>query len=212
MSLVEAFPRETTLESGGAAKGVAIAVVTQNKDDSGQSRVKVSYPWYSDERESYWARIAAPMAGKDRGVYFLPEVGDEVLVAFERGDMRFPYVIGALWNGKEPAPESNGDGANDLRVIKTRKGHKLTFNDGQKGLVRLELNDGKKLQIDDDGIVMDDGQGNSVKIESRSGAITLQAATSLALKAPKITIEASGPAEVKAGATLTVKGALVQIN
>jgi hypothetical protein len=59
---------------------------------------------------------------------------------------------------------------------------------------------------------MDDGQGNSVKIESRSGAITLQAATSLALKAPKITIEASGPAEVKAGATLTIKGALVQIN
>lgn len=212
MSLVEAFPRETTLESGGAAKGVAIAVVTQNKDDSGQARVKVSYPWYSDERESYWARIVTPMAGKDRGVYFLPEVGDEVLVAFERGDMRFPYVIGALWNGKESAPESNGDGANDVRVIKTRKGHKLTFNDGQKGLVRLELNDGKKLQIDDDGIVMDDGQGNSVKIESRSGAITLQAATSLALKAPKITIEASGPAEVKAGATLTVKGALVQIN
>ena len=54
-----------------------------------------------------------PMAGKERGAYFLPEVDDEVLVAFERGDMRFPYVVGSLWNGKDKAPASNGDGKND---------------------------------------------------------------------------------------------------
>jgi fatty-acyl-CoA synthase len=66
------------VESGGYAKGVAIAIVRENKDDSGLVHVKVSYPWYSQPRVSYWARVAAPMAGKERGVYFIPEIGDEV--------------------------------------------------------------------------------------------------------------------------------------
>jgi len=212
VSLAEPLPRETTLESGGAAKGVAIAVVSQNKDDSGLGRVKVSYPWYSSPRDSYWARVAMPMSGKDRGVYFIPEVGDEVLVAFERGDVRFPYIVGSLWNGVEKSPQTNADGNNDIRQIKTRKGHKLTFDDGQKGLVRLELNDGKKLQIDDDGITVDDGSGNSLTIDSKGGAITIQAAVSLSLKAPKIELQASGTLDLKAGATASVTGALVKIN
>ncbi len=212
MSLAEPLPRETTVESGGAAKGVGPAIVRQNKDDSGQGRVKVSYPWHSQPRESYWARIAMPMGGKDRGVYFLPEVGDEVLVAFERGDVRFPYVVGSLWNGVDKSPESNADGNNDKRMIKTRKGHKLTFDDGAKGLVRLELNDGKKLEIDDDGIKLDDGQGNRLAIDSKGGSVTLQAATSLSLKAPKIEIQATGALDLKATATASLSGALVKIN
>ena len=212
MSLAEPLPRETTVESGGAAKGVGPAIVRQNKDDSGQGRVKVSYPWHSQPRESYWARVAMPMGGKDRGVYFLPEVGDEVLVAFERGDVRFPYVVGSLWNGVDKSPESNADGNNDKRMIKTRKGHKLTFDDGAKGLVRLELNDGKKLEIDDDGIKLDDGQGNRLAIDSKGGSVTLQAATSLSLKAPKIEIQATGALDLKATATASLSGALVKIN
>ena len=152
------------------------------------------------------------MAGRDRGIYFIPEVEDEVLVAFERGDLRFPYIVGSLWNGKDRAPESNADGKDDVRQIKTRKGHKLTFNDGSKGLVQLELNDGKKLAIDDDGISVDDGKGNSIVIQSSSGSITIQAATELAIKAPRISIEASGTLDVKAGATLTLRGSLVSIN
>ena len=170
---------EATLESG-----VAVAVVKENKDDSGLGRVKVTYPWHSQPHESFWARVATPMAGKGRGIYFIPEVEDEVLVAFERGDLRFPYVVGSLWNGKDQAPQSNSDGKNDIRQIKTRKGHKLTFNDGSKGLVQLELNDGKKLAIDDDGISVDDGKGNSIVIKSNSGSITIQAVAELAIKAP----------------------------
>jgi uncharacterized protein involved in type VI secretion and phage assembly len=82
-------PAEATPESGDHAKGVAVAVVKENKDESGLGRVKVAYPWHSQPHQSYWARVATPMAGKDRGIYFIPEVGDEVLVAFERGDLRF---------------------------------------------------------------------------------------------------------------------------
>jgi uncharacterized protein involved in type VI secretion and phage assembly len=215
MSLVEApAPSEAKLEAGGHAKGVAVAVVKDNKDSSGQGRVKVSYPWHSQPHQSYWARVVTPMAGKDRGIYFIPEVEDEVLVAFERGDLRFPYIVGSLWNGKDQSPEKNGSGNNDIRLIKTRKGHKLTFNDnkGSQGLVQLELNDGKKLAFDDNGIRIEDGKGNSIVIKSNGGSITIQAATDLSIKAPKIAIEASGTLDVKAGGTLGLKGSLVNIN
>lgn len=212
MNMLQPFPRETTLESGGAAKGVAIAIVTQNKDDSGQGRVKVKFPWYSEAEDSYWARIATPMAGKDRGVYFIPEIDDEVLVAFERGDMRFPYIIGGLWNGKDRAPEDNADGKNDIRLIKTRKGHKLTFDDGARGLVRLELDDGKKLEIDDDGVRLDDAAGNTLKIDSKGGSISLEAAASLSVKAPQIELKASGTMTLQSGGVLTLQGSIVKIN
>jgi uncharacterized protein involved in type VI secretion and phage assembly len=107
---VDQAPRETAHESGGYVKGVAIALVTQNKDEDGLCRVKVRYPWHDKPRESYWARLAMPMAGKDRGLVVIPEVGDEVVVAFEREDLRFPCVLGALWNGKEKPPFDNKDG------------------------------------------------------------------------------------------------------
>jgi uncharacterized protein involved in type VI secretion and phage assembly len=213
MSVWEATaPSEVTLEAGGHAKGVAPAVVRENQDDSGMGRVKVSYPWHSQPQESYWARVAVPMAGKKRGTYFIPEVGDEVLVAFERGDMRFPYVVGSLWNGQEQSPENNGDGKNDIRCIHSRKGHKLTFNDGSKGLVQLELNDGKKISIDDNGITIDDGQGNTFAIDSKGGSISIQAATSVSIKAPQVSIEASGTMSLKAGPSMSLNAGIININ
>jgi len=212
MSLMEAPPRETTLEAGGYVKGVAIALVTQNKDEDGLWRVKVSYPWHDKPRDSYWARLAAPMAGKGRGLVLIPEVGDEVLVAFEREDLRFPYVLGALWNGKDKPPVANDDGKNDKRLLKSRKGHRLLFDDGSKGVVELAHVDGRKAVFDDDGIRIEDGKGNQVKIESNSGAMTIQANGSLSIKAASITLEATGTLEVKASATLTLRGSLVNIN
>ena len=121
--VVSSAQSEILHESGGYLKGVAIAVVTQNKDDEGQCRVKVRYPWHDQPSESYWARLAMPMAGKERGWVLIPEVGDEVVVAFEREDMRFPYVLGALWNGKAKPPLANDDGKNDKRILKSRKKH-----------------------------------------------------------------------------------------
>ena len=88
-------PTKTQPENSGYITGVAIGLVTQNKDEEGLCRVQVSYPWHDKPLESYWARLAMPMAGNERGLVLVPEVGDEVLVAFERGDLRFPYVLGA---------------------------------------------------------------------------------------------------------------------
>ena len=212
MSVMESIPREEALEAGGYGKGVAVAIVAQNKDDSGLGRIRVTYPWHDSAGESYWARVAMPMAGKGRGVYFIPEVGDEVLVAFERGDLRFPYIVGSLWNGVDGAPETNADGKNDRRVIKTRKGHQLSFDDGDAGSVRLKLNDGKLLVIDDDGIRLDDGSGNSLVIDSRSGSMTLQAAASLSLKAPQVTIESSATLSLKSSGPATVQATPILLN
>ena len=205
-------PSETSLEAGGHAKGVAVAIVRQNKDDSGQGRVKVSFPWHSQPRESYWARVAMPMAGKTRGVYFIPEVEDEVLVAFERGDLRFPYIVGSLWNGVDKSPQSNTDGNNDVRQIRSRKGHKLTFNDGKKGLVQLELDDGKKITIDDDGIVIDDGDGNSISLKTKSGTISIQAAKKIEINAPQISITAGNKLDLDGGLTMGLKAGMININ
>ncbi|WP_374476764.1 phage baseplate assembly protein V [Zoogloea sp.] len=212
MNLHDLTVSDTGLEAGGHAKGVAVAIVCNNKDDSGQGRVKVKYPWYKNPTESYWARVATPMAGANRGLYFIPEVDDEVLVAFDRGDVRFPYILGSLWSGKAPAPENNANGKNDRGVIRSRKGHSLSFDDGETGQVRLALNDGKTLTINDEGIRIDDGKGNSLHIDSKGGQLTVEAATKLSLKAPAISIESSGTLEIKAGATLTLQGAMININ
>jgi uncharacterized protein involved in type VI secretion and phage assembly len=194
--------------------GVVIGVVTNNQDNEGLGRVKVRFPWLSETDESQWARVAAPMAGKGRGLYFLPEVEDEVLVAFEHGDVRFPYVIGALWNGQEPPPASNDDGKNNLRLIKSRSGHTIRLND-EDGKETIEI--------------IDKSEKNSIVFDTASNTITITADQDITLSAPQGTItleaqkieiassadaklEAGAGLEVTASATMNLKGATVNIN
>ena len=194
--------------------GVVVGVVTNNQDPDGMGRLKVKFPWLSDTDESYWARLVTPMAGKERGLYFLPEVDDEVLVVFEQGDVRFPYVIGALWNGSDAPPLKNDDGKNNLRLIKSRSGHVIRLND----------EDGKeKIEI------MDKSGKNSLVFDTANNAITITSEKDITLSATKGTIkldaqkieikssadaklEAGAGLDVKANATLNVKGATVNIN
>ena len=123
--------------TGNGITGVMTGLVTENNDAEGLCRVKVSYPSHDNPLESYWARLAMPMAGNGRGLVLIPEVGDEVLVAFERGDLRFPYVLGSLWNSKERPPLSNSDGKNDKRELRFKKEAPLLFDDGDNGVVEL---------------------------------------------------------------------------
>lgn len=204
--------RDVAPEAEGLAKGVAVAIVEENQDDSAMGRVRVRYPWYHEPNLSFAARVAVPMAGAERGTYFLPEVGDEVLVAFDRGDVRFPYVLGCLWNGRDAAPETNSDGNNDIRVIRSRKGHHLRFEDGSSGMVELQLNDGKRVTIDDDGLTIDDGSGNTIALSSGSGEISLQASTKLTISAPTIEIEATATLSLKAGSALNASGTPIKLN
>ena len=201
---------------GGASasriSGVVVGVVTNNQDPSGLGRVKVKFPWLSDSEESFWARVAAPMAGKGRGFYFLPEVEDEVLIAFEHGDARFPYVLGSLWNGQDKPPE---DGAVlDRRVLKSTTGHAVVLDD-TKDKEKIEIIDksGKNT------IVIDTAK-NTITITSDKD-ITLSASNgTIKLEAKKIEIKSSADTAIEAGAgmdvkatgTMNVKGAMVNIN
>lgn len=212
MNMLTQVTRETDQEAGGVVKGVAIAVVTDNRDPENLCRVKVSFPWHEQASESYWARLSTPMAGKDRGLVLIPEVGDEILVAFEREDLRFPYVLGGLWNGTDQPPRSNNDGGNDERILQSRKKHFLLFNDGTQGAVELAHEKGRRVLFDDDGIVIEDGNGNAVKIDSNANEITIEAVGTLKIKAASIKIEATGTLDLKASGTLGVRGSLVNIN
>ena len=89
--------------------GVVIGLVTNNNDPQNLGRVKVMFPWLSDNLESDWFRVASPMAGAGRGIMFMPEVDDEVLVAFEHGNPQRGIVVGSLWNGKDKTPIPVGD-------------------------------------------------------------------------------------------------------
>lgn len=202
---------EIESESSGVMKGVAVAIVTNNDDKEGLCRVRVRYPWHSQPHESYWARLATPMAGKDRGWMTIPEVDDEVVVAFERQDLRFPFILGALWNGKDQAPLPQ-DAKNDKRIFQSRKKHSLLFDDGEEGEVELKHEKGRRILLNDDGFLVEDEKGNSVKVDSNSGEMSLIAKGTLNIKATTINIEASGTLTAKSSGTLTVKGSLVQIN
>jgi uncharacterized protein involved in type VI secretion and phage assembly len=204
--------RETDHESGGYVKGIAIAIVTRNQDDESQCRVKVRYPWHEQPSDSYWARLAMPMAGNDRGFVFIPEVDDEVIVAFEREDLRFPVILGAVYNGKDKPPLANNDGNNDKRIMQSRKKHFLLFDDGSRGEVTLKHEKGRLVTFDDDGIVVKDENGNQIKIESTTGTMSIEAKGPLKIKAATITLEATGTMDLKSSGTLNVRGSLVNIN
>ena len=209
--LVSSEERETV---SARISGVVVGVVTNNQDPDGMSRVKVKFPWLSDADESFWARVAAPMAGNQRGFYFLPEVEDEVLVAFEHGDPRFPYVVGALWNGKDAPPATNDDGKNNIRVIKSRSGH----------VIRLIDEDGKeKIEIIDKSTknsVVFDTANNTITITTDKDIVLSAAQGTIKLDAQNIDIKSSADTkiesgagmDVKASAAMNIKGQAVNIN
>ncbi len=194
--------------------GVVIAIVTNTKDPEGLSRVKVKYPSVGKDAEGYWARVAMPMAGPDRGVYFMPEVDDEVLVAFDHGDVRFPYVIGSLWNGKQKPPEKNDDGKNNIRLIKSRSGHTIRLTD-EGGKEKIEIIDGSgknSISIDTAKNTITVTSEKDVIISAPQGAIKL-AAQKIEIKSSADTkIESGAGMDVKASAVMNVKGATVNIN
>lgn len=204
-------PDEHDPEAGGQVAGVTSGIVTQNKDPDQLGRVKITLPWREEGFETDWTRVVSPMAGAARGAFFLPEVGDEVLVGFDRNDIRFPYVLGGLWSRTDKPPQTNEDGKNDIRVIHTRKGHTLLFDDGAKGRILLKLADGKSVTIDDSGILIDDS-ANKVTLDAKGGAVSIEAKQKLTLKAPQISFEAAAKMDIKGGSMLTVTGTMVKIN
>jgi uncharacterized protein involved in type VI secretion and phage assembly len=204
MSLETIIDARVPTGLGGRWYGVYPALVSDIKDPDGRGRVKITLPWSPDpkgERYEAWARVATLMGGNKRGSWFIPDVNDEVLVTFEGGDPRHPYVLGGLWNGKDDPPEAmDGAGNNYRKVLRSRQGVKITLDDtnGQETMV-LETPGGQKITLKDGpgAIEIVDSNGNSIKL-GRSG-ITVNASA-------KVTITAS-TAEISAG-MLTVNAGM----
>jgi uncharacterized protein involved in type VI secretion and phage assembly len=198
----------------GSIAGVVLGTVTNNQDDAGLNRVRVKLPWLTEGDESPLARVASPMAGNDRGLFFLPDVGDEVLVMFERGDPRFPYVIGSLWNGKDKAPASNADGKNNLRIIRSRSGHVIRLRDepGKETLEIVDASGKNSIVIDTANNTIAITSDHDIQLTAPNGTVTISAQT--------IDLEATGDASFTAGGKmavhatddLTVQGKTVSIN
>jgi uncharacterized protein involved in type VI secretion and phage assembly len=189
---------------GGRWYGVYPATVSEVKNDpDGLGRVKLVLPWAPDTgSESYeaWGRVATLMGGNNRGSWFIPDQGDEVLVSFEGGDPRRPYVLGGLWNGKDKPPESmDGSGKNYKKVLRSRNGVKITLddNDGRESLV-LETPGGQTVTLKDGpgSVEIVDSNGNSVKLEA--AGITVNASAKVTLNASLVDISA-GTLTVNAG-------------
>lgn len=181
---------------GGLFYGVYPATVTDIVDPEDQGRVKIALPWAPDAANAAydtWARVATMMAGSNRGSWFIPDVGDEVLVAFQGGDARHPFVIGMLWNGQDNPPESmDGSGQNHKKTIRSRNGVTVTLDDqdGQESLT-MTTPGGQSVTLKDGpgAIDIEDSNGNSVQL-SNSG-ISLSTSTQVSVQASVVNVSAS---------------------
>jgi len=179
-------------------RGVHLAIVVDNKDGEGNRgyRVKLKFPWLNEQETTYWARIALPMGGPDRGTYLLPEIDDQVLVVFEHGDIDRPLVIGALWSKKQEPVEVNQSGKNNTKLIKSRCGHRIIFDD-KEGAEKITIVDKTKKNK----IVLDSAN-KSIKIES-NGDIEVIAKTNVIMHANALKIGTSECVTGKGASLLT---------
>jgi uncharacterized protein involved in type VI secretion and phage assembly len=186
--------------------GIVIGLVTSLEDPDKLGRIQVKYPCLGQQK-SDWARLVTPMAGKDRGLFFRHEVGDEVLVAHELGDLRRPYILGGLWSTEDKPPPDDGKAKeNNHRFIRSRSGHVIRLDD-TNGKERIEI-------IDKDGArrMVIDSSGKRIAITCESGDIEIKAEANLTIQARTITIKADQTMTIQAGGQLTIKGATVAIN
>lgn len=207
--------------------GVAIGFVVDLRDPDHLGRVKLNIPelFLEEQNEavfvtqsntesrghSYFARVATLMAGGKRGSYFVPEVGDEVVVAFEQGDMNRPMIIGSLWNSEGEPPESmDSDGKNDIRAIHTRSGHKIVFNDSddKPSILIVDKTKENSIFIDSANNKMEIKVKGDLNIEV-GGKLTIQAKQDISAETKaNLEIKATGSGNLETKQALTVKSGM----
>ena len=201
-------------DSDSKINGVVIGIVTNNNDPENLGRIRVKFPWLSNEDESDWARVASLMAGKDRGIYILPEIDDEVLVVFEHGDINMPYVIGSLWNGKDVPPETNRDGKNNIRMIKSRSGHVIRIDDtnGKEKIEIVDKTEKNMISIDAKDNKISIISDKDIEISAPHGKITIDAQDIEIRSSAATKIESAADMDVKASGNTNIKGATINLN
>jgi uncharacterized protein involved in type VI secretion and phage assembly len=188
-----------------------VEALVEEVDGDDEARVKLRFPWFDDGTVTDWCRVGQLYAGNGYGSVFIPEKGDEVVVAFIHGDMRFPIVLGGLYNGQDKPPTARVNG-HDRKMIRTRHGHELVFDDETKqAAVRVTSAAGHVVELDDAGkaIRVTAAAGATVSVQA-DGAITLTSKASITLDAPTVALKSGSIAlgdpatePVVLGATLT---------
>lgn len=234
--LVTTLSPSTRLQPG---QTLLVGIVSNNNDPKGWGRVRVKFPTLSEKDESNWARVVGVGAGSGRGFDCLPEVNDEVLVAFEHGDIHRPYIIGGVWNGKDKPPEKIKDtvvkGKVRLRTFKTRTGHELQFVEEDKGSLKkgiyLDSKYGHKLYLNDSqqfiqiktkkghSILLDDKKKKiEIKTDKGKSSMTMTSTGNVDIKGVNIKMTAKSKIslsganiDIKAKATANLKAKLVNI-
>jgi Rhs element Vgr protein len=207
-------------------QGLQAGIVTDILDSDGEYRVKVRFPAISENDEGVYARVATLDAGNNRGTFFRPEVGDEVIVGFMNNDVSHPVILGMLHSNSKASP-FEPQNANNEKGYVSRSGIKLVFDDGATS-VKIETPGGRVFQMDDSAgsITIQDGTGNKILLETSGITVeaalnlTLKAGATLSLAAPQLAIKAdgvmsvegSGGLSVKSGGVTEIKGSLVKIN
>jgi phage baseplate assembly protein gpV len=203
-------------------RGVQLAIVVDNKDgvDNPGYRVKVKFPWLSEQETSFWARIAVPMGGAGRGTYVLPEIDDQVLVVFEHGDINRPVVIGSVWNKKQEPVEVNQSGQNNTKLIKSRSGHRIIFDD-KEGAEKITIVDktkknkivldsvNKVVKLESDGDIEVIAKANVVM---HSNALKIGTSEGVTGKGQSLLVHAQKTFGLKATSGITIGGGSTTIN
>jgi uncharacterized protein involved in type VI secretion and phage assembly len=171
--------------------GVYPAVVTGLVDPERLGRIEVRFPWLGkagDHDVRAWATLCSPYADGNQGLQILPEKDSQVVVAFEAGNLRRPYIIGCAWNGTAPLP-TPATRANNLRILKTRSGSRLEFDDDSSPKITVKTPKGHKVVLDDTGtgtVTVQVAGGATIKVTATS--VDINGMTSVSVKAAKVDV------------------------
>jgi phage baseplate assembly protein V len=196
--------------------GVAVAEVIANVDATGLGRVQVRFPWLPGIEP--WARVATLFAGPARGSWFIPQPGDEVLVAFHHGDIREPYVVGALWNGRDRPPAAAPTDATGKRILRTPRGHEIVFDDDAQSITITSATR-QTITMTPQKIEMATEGGKAKVTVETAGRVAVASSVAIELKAPSITLDgkvvdvnATATATLNGDTACTIRGGVVSIN
>jgi uncharacterized protein involved in type VI secretion and phage assembly len=183
--------------------GVTRARVINNRDCEGYHRVQIRIAWLPEVET--WARVAAAMAGAGRGAYFIPQVDDEVLVVFEDGDVRQPYVVGSLWNGRDRPPAEQPEDAENRRLIRTQAGHEVSFDDSA-GSICITNGEGHAIHLNRDEIRIEMSEQAATITLNDDGDMSIEVDGDLSIRARDIRLEAERSIELQSNNRLSING------
>jgi uncharacterized protein involved in type VI secretion and phage assembly len=207
--------------------GVCVGLIEENEDPDSEGRVRVRFPWLDDATVSEWCRVCQLYAGNQYGSFFVPEVGDEVLIAFGHGDMAEPIVLGGLYNGQDKPPSAR-TAQQDQKLIRTKGEHQILLDDSaQSKMVEVTTAGGHVLTLDDQNkkitlasksghtVELDD-QGKKVTVKSMAGHQIVMDDSAMSLKitgviGQTIEMDGSGGMKLSATTTLTLSAPMIKI-